>query len=125
MPNGFQHLHSCPLPVLAKQKRDSQFTVKVGILSVKFERCSQMINGLIQPALSPQLYRVLNQLTELDVSFGAAESRTCPRVGSAFCLVPIEHYILAGTRRKKEGLLFFIGATDVEVVVSRLNFSQY
>lgn len=53
MPDGFQHLDSCPLPVLAQQERDSQLTVQVGILSVEFERRPQTFNGLIQPALEP------------------------------------------------------------------------
>ena len=123
-PDGFQHLDSCPLPVLAQQERDSQLTVQIGILSVEFERPPQMFNGLIQPASGSQLHCLLNQLAQLNLDFGGARCRIGVRVGSLFCLPPIHRDILAGTRRNEEAFLFFTGAAEVKVVVSRLNLLQ-
>jgi hypothetical protein len=80
-----------------------------------------MFNGLIQPAPGPQLHCLLNQLAQLNLDFGEAERRIGVRVGSLFCLLPIHRDILPGTRRNEEGFLFFTGAAEVEVVVSRLN----
>jgi hypothetical protein len=67
---------------------------------------------------------LLNQLAQLNLGFGDAERRSGVRVGSFFCLIPIEREIYAGTRRNEEGLLFCTGAAEVEVMVSGLNILQ-